>query len=92
MDAFWVILTEINETKKNRGVKSVTALQMERCLESYPCQGHKGVLVTFDDGAQYSSPCSSVTIGLVQKFYFPKEETHFTGYVTAKMDMEMNRD
>lgn len=74
-------IREAQQLVAGRKVKSVTAIQEDICLESYPCQGHGGAKITLEDGTVLKVDCSSVSIGAIEKFYFPGATSHFSGYV-----------
>lgn len=64
----------IQETMKKVGSKKIVdvkAIQQESCMESYPCQGHKGAILTFEDGEILTVKCDSVDIGALEVFYLP---------------------
>ncbi len=49
-------------------------------MESYPCQGHEGVKITFKDGEVITYNCPSVSIGCIQKVVMGKADSHFECY------------
>ena len=84
LPAHWDIAREdIREVRKligERKVKSILAIRPDWCLESYPCQGHKGVEITLQDGEVITYDCPSVSIGCIQKVIMGKAEAHFEYY------------
>lgn len=50
-------------------VKSVRLINSNYCAESYPCQGHGGVKITYDDNKIYEYDCPSVSSGAIMVFY-----------------------
>jgi hypothetical protein len=54
--------------------------EYDTCLESYPCQGHGDLIVTYKDGTNDRLSCDSVEMGAIM-WYFKNGSTHFTEYI-----------
>jgi hypothetical protein len=66
-----------------RDVTNVRVQQDNYCLESYPCQGHGGVILEFIDGTSETYACGSVSIGAIM-WYFGVQNDHFVGYINPE--------
>ena len=84
LSSWWNISREdIREVRKIIGdgkVESISPIQNEFCMESYPCKGHGGVKITFKNGEIIEYKCSSVSIGCIQKVIMGKAGPHFRAY------------
>jgi hypothetical protein len=56
------ILTTAHKLR-HRNIVEGSLIQEAFCLESQPCQGHRGVLLQFDDGTSLKLQCDSINIG-----------------------------
>lgn len=76
----------INDMKALCGSRKVITIipQSDECLESYPCQGHDGAVITFSNGETAKYDCSSVNLGIIM-YYFHIDNDHFTSYVDADL-------
>jgi len=74
-----------------RKIVSANAIY-ERCQESYPCRGHDGVRLDFDDGKVQEFQCGSVAIGAIQ-YWVDKngKSSHFSGYVDDELKEKINK-
>lgn len=68
------------EASKGKEIISVGPICSDRCLESYPCQGHRGVIIRYEYETDYEMRCSSVSIAAIQKCLTGKIELHFRQY------------
>ena len=75
---------------KFRKIESIKLIKEWPCLESYPCQGHKGVLVNFENGQNLEYPCTSVTAGILMYFCGVKTG-HCLGYVNQSMRDKLDK-
>ena len=73
-------ILKVRDLIDEREVVSISPIRMSMCLESYPCQGHYGVIITFKDGEVITYNCPSVSIGCIQKAVMGKVDSHFIGY------------
>ena len=81
------LIEDVKSKCANRKIIMIEPISFTVCLESYPCQGHKGVKIHFDTGNMINYPCSSVDIGLIMCYFNVKtvHDAHFTSYVTDDM-------
>lgn len=77
---------------KDRQIVSVDAICENGCMESYPCRGHDGVRIMFNDGPMLEYACNSVAIGAVQ-YWADKmsKNTHFSGYVDDELKNKIDK-
>jgi hypothetical protein len=68
------------------------------CEEMYPCQGHDGVILTYENGEKLTinDGVSSVGIGAIESFFLPhhrksdyKGDKHFVEYIDDKYASEL---
>ena len=71
----------VKELIGKREVKSISPIRPNWCLESYPCQGHEGVKIIFNDGEMIEYKCPSVSIAFIQKSITGKVDPHFKEYI-----------
>lgn len=67
----------------SRKIRTIKPLDLQ-CQESYPCQGHCGAVITFDNGETASYKCPSVDLGIIM-YYYGIGTAHFTDYVDRDM-------
>lgn len=71
------------EASKGKEVKCVTPItNSEGCLGSgtFPCRGHGGVVIFYEDGKDYIMLCDSISIAAIQKSLTGKIDVHFADY------------
>jgi len=68
----------------SRELACVGLIQKNFCLESYPCQGHKGVYAIFNNGETFEFSCGSVMAGVIMYFCGELSE-HCVSYVSDSM-------
>jgi hypothetical protein len=79
------VIKEVNN-RKVIDVKPVTTT----CMERYPCGGHKGAILQFNNGDTITIDCDQgLEIGAIEAFYLPsrinhtnKGTRHFLEYIT----------
>ena len=71
-----------NIKKKCMDIVNVEVIQTEYCLQTFPCQGHKGVYLVCSNGKKIPYACSSVSIGCIQRVFLGdlKVSPHFKKY------------
>lgn len=77
------LLSNVKTLCNARKIKLI-APQSRSCQERYPCGGHGGAVITFEDGDVAHYPCSSVDLGIIMYYYGIKDD-HFTGYVNQEL-------
>jgi hypothetical protein len=66
------------------GTRTVVDVEPEfpDCMgHTFPCSGHEGAVLVFEDGDTATVKCGSVSIGAIQKYFVPHKVTHFSEYV-----------
>ncbi len=93
--AIEVITETVTKVGTNK-VVHVTPIKEWPCLESYPCQGHEGALLTFENGQTLAIKCGSVAIGALEVFYLPERmnasyqgSRHFLEYINESFFVEL---
>lgn len=76
------IITEVTGLCGLKIVKSINP-KSNTCMERYPCSGHAGVVITFENGEVLEYPCTSVAIGAIM-YYYKIDNNHFSIYVNEK--------
>jgi hypothetical protein len=88
------ILSIVKFLHKDKRVVDVKAINTGSCHYKFtPCQGHKGVVIHYDDATHESFEIeNSLLIGAVEAFYLPhrlspdfKGEKHFLKYLNADL-------
>jgi hypothetical protein len=69
----------------DRQVMTVSLLS-NRCAESVPCRGHKGVSITLSDGMEIKYKCPSVSSGAIMVYYKHVANADVTGHCTNYID------
>ena len=73
------LIKDIESLRNFRTVRSIKP-QSDNCAETYPCEGHIGALITFENDEMVYYDCGSVDIGIIM-YYYGLGSPHFTGYV-----------
>lgn len=77
------------EKCESKKIKSIKLIQEYKCLESYPCQGHEGVYVEFDNGSNMKFNCDSVTAGIIM-YFCGVQKGHCIEYVNTEMKKKLD--
>lgn len=85
----------INDVKDKCEGKTIVFIKpmSDRCLESFPCRGHNGVIITIDTGETINFTCTTVKIGLIM-YYFNVETLygdHFMKYISEEMRKKLEK-
>lgn len=73
-------MTQIMNFSLGRVISGVKTINMTMCLETFPCGGHEGVEVTFEDGDKSLIKCDSISIAALQLRFNGQIDEHFKGY------------
>ena len=81
-----------NCIEKVNGRKVVKmGLMDSTCLECYPCKGHGGVRITYDDNSTDEYKCSSVSSGAIMTFYKSVHGTTVDGHCLSYISDEFEQ-
>ena len=91
--SFRTLIRDVTTLCCSRKVKSIEPIS-QMCEERYPCEGHDGALITFENGETMKYECSSVDLGIIM-YYYSIDDDHFTEYVDEDLrkqldDIEIN--
>jgi hypothetical protein len=78
-------------------VVNVSPITPDFCTKTYPCMGHDGVILTFDNGTELRIKANSVEIGAFEIFFLPDRQdvsycgsTHFITYINSEYANKLN--
>jgi len=84
-----VVLNNFLELCGPRKIQSIKLIREHPCLETYPCQGHVGVNVKFENGDSLDYKCGSVHSGILM-YYSGVRKGHCLEYVDNDMKKELD--
>jgi hypothetical protein len=81
----------ISDVEKLCNLRKVTSIKckIDGCLESHPCCGHDGAVITFENGDIIEYICSTVELGIIM-YYYDINDSHFTQYVDTKLRSKLD--
>ena len=73
------VISEVVTLCNYRKVQAIEP-KSRSCRQRYPCGGHGGAVITFENNEIAYYPCSSVDLGIIM-YYYGVDNDHFTNYV-----------
>lgn len=92
-DNYEKLIKTFDDICKNKKIQFVEPIYPYYCLESFPCQGHGGMKIHFNNYDTIDFYCSSVEIAILMHYLDVEKinDAHFAIYLDKNIKTKINK-